>query len=516
MPGQIAMRTDRAGHSRLRPRLLQLAFACAVALVLLAVPAAAASASTMSGRAFDDPGRSGVYQAGDTALANQQIYLFDGSGSYVGQAYTAADGTYSFTNLADGAYQVTYASPSWWALRANWVPDTTGSVRPVVNVQLTGSAEVDFGWRAIARSTNLAAPISEVVGPNGLTVESYDDVISAQTIYDTLMTGTIGSEARSVTVRFDWNTGSSSTTTSVNYSNGMYSGYAAISYVTYDSWLDTGDATLAHEYGHAWGSYYAYMVQQDPTLQAYLTARGLWGNPNLNSSLSWNQWELLADDYRQLLGPPDARSYTPMNGSIPAAAQVSGLGNFLANVFTQGAPPTNTAAPSLSGSAAVGQTLTCNPGSWTGSPTFTYRWSRDGSPIAGATARTYAATYGDGGHALSCTVTATSASGSGTAATPAVTLVALALSAVSISPAPVKTSGKVAFTLSAPASVTAQILNSSGAVVGTVISQAAEPAGPSGATWSRPKNVKAGTYTLRIVASAGGGSATSSSSFSVI
>ena len=483
-------------------------------LVLLAMPAAAASASTISGRAFDDPGRTGVYQAGDTALSNQQIYLFDGSGNYVAQAYTATDGTYSFSGLADGPYQVSYANPSWWALRDSWVPDTTGSLFPTINVQLSGSAEADFGWRPIVRSTTLAAPISKVVGPNGLTVESYDDVVSAQTLYNTLMTGTVGGEAPFTTVRFDWSP-SSTTTTSVNDSNGIYSGFQAISYVSYDSWLDTGDATLAHEYGHAWGSYYAYIVQQDATLQSYLTARGLWGNPNLNTSMVWNQWELLADDYRQLLGPPDGRAYGAMNGSLPTASEVPGLGGFLANTFTTPPAPLNTVAPSVTGVAGVGQTLTCNAGAWTQTPSLAYQWNRDGAAISGAIGPTYTATSADAGHSLSCTVTASDKGGFNAATAPAVTVVALGVTSVAMSPTPVKTSGLASFTLTVPASVTLQILTAGGSVVTTALSKTTEPAGKGSVTWSRPKNVKTGTYTLRVVAAAGGASVTANQSFSV-
>jgi hypothetical protein len=479
----------------------------------MTVSAAAASASTITGRAFEDPGRTGAYQPGDTVLSGQQIYLDDGSGNLLAQAFTGADGTYSFTDLPDGSYQVRYSNPSWWALRDSWVPDTTGSIDPVINVTLSGSAEADFGWRAIVRSTDLSAPISEVVGPNRLTVESYDDVVSAQTLYDTIMSGTVGGEAPFTTVRFDWSP-TSTTTTSVAKTNGVYNDYLAASYVSYDSWLDTGDATLAHEYGHAWGRYYAYIVQQDSTLYSYLNARGLWGNPNLNTSMAWSQWELLADDYRQLLGPPDSRSYGALNGSLPPANQVPGLGTFLATVFTQPPAPVNTVAPSLSGLAGVGQTLACAAGSWTQSPTFTYQWYRDGTAISGAMAPTYAATSADGGHSLSCTVTGTDAAGSTSATSASVAVSALTVTGVAMSPSPVKSTGSGQFTLSVPALVTVQILTPTGSVLKTLMSSAVG-AGSSSVTWSRPKNVKAGTYTLSVVASAGGSSVSARQSFSV-
>jgi hypothetical protein len=45
----------------------------------------------------------------------------------------------------------------------------------------------------------------------------------------------------------------------------------------------------------------------------------------------------------------------------------------------------NTAAPTISGSAAPGQMLTCSPGTWTNDPTgFTYEWLSNGTAIQGA------------------------------------------------------------------------------------------------------------------------------------
>jgi Carboxypeptidase regulatory-like domain len=75
--------------------------------------------------------------------------------------------------------------------------------------------------------------------------------------------------------------------------------------------------------------------------------------------------------------------------------------------------PINTGAPVASGTPAVGQTLSCSNGSWTGTPapTFTYSWLRDGVPITGATAATYVIQAADQGNGLTCKVTATNKSG---------------------------------------------------------------------------------------------------------
>jgi hypothetical protein len=61
----------------------------------------------------------------------------------------------------------------------------------------------------------------------------------------------------------------------------------------------------------------------------------------------------------------------------------------------------------VSGSALVGETLTCNAGTWSGTPTFSRRWLRNGANIAGQFGETYVLTATDLGKAIQCQVTAT-------------------------------------------------------------------------------------------------------------
>jgi len=78
-------------------------------------------------------------------------------------------------------------------------------------------------------------------------------------------------------------------------------------------------------------------------------------------------------------------------------------------------PPSNTVVPAVTGTAAVGQVLTCTMGTWYGTPDFyAYQWKRDGVNI-GTNANTYTTVAGDSGHAVGCVVTATNMWGSGVA-----------------------------------------------------------------------------------------------------
>ncbi|NTG07145.1 hypothetical protein [Rhizobium rhizogenes] len=88
--------------------------------------------------------------------------------------------------------------------------------------------------------------------------------------------------------------------------------------------------------------------------------------------------------------------------------------------------PANTALPTISGTARVGQVLTASPGTWSGNPapTFTYQWQRGTTNISGATSATYTAVTADAGQTLRVVVTATNSQGNASAnsaATAAVT-----------------------------------------------------------------------------------------------
>lgn len=416
-----------------------------LAALFLAVPASA-SASDISGYAFKDLNRDGARQADEPVLADQQINLIDSSDRLVASRVTDASGRYGFTGLADGSYRLRYDYSSWEPLRNDWVPTTSGSLEPDLRVSLSGSATANFGWRAIVRSSDYNAPITEYTAPNGLKVQSYDDVVSARQVYDVIATGMVGAEAPTVTVRFDFPGAAGHTVIGYMGSEGNWSGYRATPYITYASWID-GPIQVAHEYGHAWSTYYATMVQQDSTFTAYLKARGLYGDSRVNSSYRWSAEEMIAEDYRQLLGPPATRAASQMNYEIPLAKDVPGLADFLANTYTK-APGGSSSSPAPQPAPAP----------------------------------------------------------------------ALAVSGLAMNPDPVVRSGTASFQLSAPATVTARVLDAKGAVVRTLLAGVSKPSGSVSVTWDRKdangRKVRSGTYSVAVSATdASGASATASDVF---
>ena len=79
--------------------------------------------------------------------------------------------------------------------------------------------------------------------------------------------------------------------------------------------------------------------------------------------------------------------------------------------------------PSLTGTPAVGQRLTCHPGTPSGTTArLGYAWVRDQIPIPEAAATTYTVKGQDSGHHLQCQVTATDGGGSATGKSAFVTI----------------------------------------------------------------------------------------------
>lgn len=84
--------------------------------------------------------------------------------------------------------------------------------------------------------------------------------------------------------------------------------------------------------------------------------------------------------------------------------------------------PVNTVAPSISGTATVGQVLTCTAGTWTGNPvpSVTRQWYRGASAISGATGLAYTLASADVGALITVRETATNVVGPRTATSNAI------------------------------------------------------------------------------------------------
>jgi hypothetical protein len=109
------------------------------------------------------------------------------------------------------------------------------------------------------------------------------------------------------------------------------------------------------------------------------------------------------------------------------------------------APPVDQSPPSISGTPKDGSVLTCNPGTWSGAPTFSYAWSVTQPVVIGGTGNgkiripvhveqvttpigtgqtVIVDDYVPGSSTISCTVTASNAAGQASATAPAVKVLA--------------------------------------------------------------------------------------------
>jgi hypothetical protein len=114
-------------------------------------------------------------------------------------------------------------------------------------------------------------------------------------------------------------------------------------------------------------------------------------------------------------GPVEPTDQVAVTGSGVASSACAALAN---------GPVVGLDAPTVTGTLALGATLTADPGTWTPAPdSYTYQWLRDGVAIDGATTSTYVVTSDDTGHALAVAVTAVKEDfGSASATSAAVTI----------------------------------------------------------------------------------------------
>jgi hypothetical protein len=164
--------------------------------------------------------------------------------------------------------------------------------------------------------------------------------------------------------------------------------------------------------------------------QQLSTTNGTWSDSPTSYAYAWSQCDASGNSCTSI-GSATAATYTAVAADVGHTLRVtvtaknsSGSGNATSAasaVVSSTAAPTPTTAPSISGTPAVGSTLTANKGSWSGNPTSeAVAWIRcdaDGNgcaTISGASGDTYSVTQADAGRTLRLSVTATNASGSTT------------------------------------------------------------------------------------------------------
>ncbi len=173
-------------------------------------------------------------------------------------------------------------------------------------------------------------------------------------------------------------------------------------------------------------------ITGDPSVGESLTAqRGTWDNTPTTYRYGWlrcnqggNSCVLLAadgDTYRVVQGDT-GHSLRVRVTAINADGSTSARSGPTDVVGTSAAPLRNTAPPTITGEARVGQELAANEGTWTGSPSsFAFQWQRCNIDavscvdVTGATGRSYGVRLTDLGFRLRVAVTARQGTRTGTA-----------------------------------------------------------------------------------------------------
>lgn len=107
--------------------------------------------------------------------------------------------------------------------------------------------------------------------------------------------------------------------------------------------------------------------------------------------------------------------------TVTGLSGVTGLAAGYQDSFAIEGPPAVARSAAISGSAAVGATLTCSA-TFITATSVSYAWMRDGAAIAGAAASDYFPVTADESHQLTCSVTATNSGGSTTSTSAPVTV----------------------------------------------------------------------------------------------
>jgi hypothetical protein len=267
------------------------------------------------------------------------------------------------------------------------------------------------------------------------------------------------------------------------------------------------DYVLGHEFGHAWTLEHLYM-DQSADWAAYLAFRGIANDPRLETTYAWSKREMIADDYRLIMGSPQARVGAYINPDVAPPGSIPGFVTWFRNTWAKGNIGTILSPTPLSPDATPAPPATATP-----APTLAPTQAPAATPAATSAPTTPSPTP-------SPTVTTTPAPPTATPTpvptptpppspvppTPQPTPAAATLSIDSLtaSPQSFRKSTKIGFTVSETAQLTAVVLDSKGATIKTLlIAQVA--AGASSVTWDRTDSnghrVGNGKYRVQVQAS---------------
>jgi len=105
---------------------------------------------SLSGYVFVDQNNDGLINMGETAIEGVRIVLTNEQGAFVAEAFTDAQGSYTFSGLAEGRYFVTQIQPNGYLQGINSVGSLGGSISDIdqffVDFSLAGTESDGFNY----------------------------------------------------------------------------------------------------------------------------------------------------------------------------------------------------------------------------------------------------------------------------------------------------------------------------------------------------------------------------------
>jgi len=339
------------------------------------------------------------------------VSVLDSSGAVVRNSYSSSDGSYSIKGLTSGTYKVAFNRSSGFSTEeAQYYQNKPESAGPAQasGVQVTvGQTTPNIG-AALGTGAKISGTVLDKLGK-----PLPDALVQAYTLDGSLVTRSTNTDASGKYTVSGATTGKYIVkvtpygTTLGNLYSGNGNSEAGASLVATSSGSTT---TLNLSYAAG-----ATLTAPVPTITGTakvgltLTANpGTWGPAPVTLTYQWKAngtaiTGATASTYKAAPADLGKTITVTVTGTKTGYATTARTSAATAAVV---AGTLTTAVPTITGTPAVGQTLTANPGTWGPAPVnLYYQWKANGTAISGATTNSYKPVSADIGKTLTVTVT---------------------------------------------------------------------------------------------------------------
>lgn len=346
--------------------------------------------------------------SGTTTPVSTDVTIYKTTGEQVATTTSNGSGVYSIANIDPGTYYVAFSKTGYITEYWNDAPAFLSSTGVSITAgNTTGSIS----------PTLVANPGSGTVDATGVTATVTGSPIEGTT----LTASSSGWLTAGTTVSYQWQYSADGTTNWTNITDAVLSSYVIkavdatrylrvsvvgnkLGYVSSSAVNSAATAVVTH----------AFTTKPTPTItgiaavgQTLTAVTGTWLPTPDSFTYQWyyggaiipSATNSTLDVTNFVAGWAITVTVTAVKTGYPNTAMTSAATAVVGQLMTV------TPTPTISGTPAVGKTLTAVTGAWTpSSATFTYQWKRNGTDISGATGSTYSPVAADVGSYLTVTV----------------------------------------------------------------------------------------------------------------